>query len=61
MLIIFLQTIGGHYLHICRAFIDLNPALHYQGPGVLCTPMIGISAVVYFFALTDKFACKCKI
>ena len=42
-------------------YYAVNPGVHYQGPGVLCTLIIGISAVVYFFALTDKFPCKCNI
>ena len=33
-------------------------SLHYKGPRVLRPLMIGISAVVYFFASTGNFPCK---
>ena len=44
--------------HLCRATTMLILSLHYQGPMVLCPLTIGISAVVYFFALTVNFPCK---
>ena len=50
--------ISTDYWHLGRVTTMSILSLHYQGPRVMCPLTIGISAVVYFFALTGNFPCK---
>ena len=55
---LFVPDISTDYWHLCRATTTYILSSHYQGPMVLYPLTIGISAVVYFFALTGNLPCK---